>query len=381
MKGFRLDFDRSLFLALLILLGIVFMMFASSGLLYGQSRFDDSYYFFKQHLLGLGVGLLALSFFQGVDYRVWKRFVVPIFFLAIGLLILVFIPGFGTTVYGAARWISLGPVSFQPSEVMKLSIILYLAAWLSTKGQGRAEDFYEGLVPFLLILSVVGFLIIKQPDTGTLGLIFIIAMSIFFASGARLAHIGGLVAGGLLFLVIMIKLAPYRMQRLLVFLNPEHDPGGAGYQITQALIAVGSGGLWGIGLGQSRQKFNYLPEPVTDSIFAVLGEEFGLIGATVVVALFVFIAWRGFEIARNAHDEFGRLVATGITTWIVGQAFINIGAISGLIPLTGITLPFISYGGTSLAVLLGSFGILLNISRTTVSSGSTATTATRKRIA
>lgn len=381
MKGFRLDFDRSLFLALLILLGIGLLMIASAGVLYGQSRFDDSYYFFKQQLLGLGVGLLALSFFQGVDYRVWKRFVVPIFFLAIGLLILVFIPGFGTTVYGAARWISLGPVSFQPSEVMKLSIILYLAAWLSTKGQGKAEDFYEGLVPFLLILSVVGFLIIKQPDTGTLGLIFIIAMSIFFASGARLAHIGGLVAGGLLFLVIMIKLAPYRMQRLLVFLNPEHDPGGAGYQITQALIAVGSGGLWGIGLGQSRQKFNYLPEPVTDSIFAVLGEEFGLIGATVVVALFVFIAWRGFEIARNAHDEFGRLVATGITTWIVGQAFINIGAISGLIPLTGITLPFISYGGTSLAVLLGSFGILLNISRTTVSSGSTATTATRKRIA
>ena len=368
MKTLRFDFDRSLFLALLLLLGIGLLMIASAGVLYGQSRFDDSYYFFKQQLLGLGVGLLALAFFQSVDYRVWKRFVVPVFILAVGLLILVFIPGFGTTVYGAARWVSLGPISFQPSEVMKLSIILYLAAWLSTKGkgQGKAEDFYEGLVPFLLILSFVGFLIIKQPDTGTLGLIFIIAMSIFFASGAKLSHIGGLIAAGFVFLLILIKLAPYRMQRLLVFLNPEHDPTGSGYQITQALLAIGSGGLFGIGLGQSRQKFNYLPEPVTDSIFAVLGEEFGLLGAGLVLALFVFIAWKGFQIARNAQDEFGRLLATGITTWIVGQAFINIGAISGLIPLTGVPLPFISYGGTSLAVLLGSFGILLNISKSAI---------------
>jgi cell division protein FtsW len=341
-------------------------MIASAGVLYGESRFGDSYYFFKQQLLGLGVGFLALFFFQSVDYRAWKRFVVPVFFIAIALLILVFIPGFGTTVYGAARWVAIGPISFQPSEVMKLAIILYLSAWLSTKGQGKAGDFYEGLVPFLLILSFVGFLIIKQPDTGTLGLIFIIAMSIFFASGAKLAHIGGLAVSAFLFLLILIKLAPYRMQRLLVFLNPEHDPSGAGYQITQALIAVGSGGLFGIGLGQSRQKFNYLPEPVTDSIYAVLSEEFGLMGAGLVLCLFTFIAWRGFLIARGAQDEFGRLLAVGITTWIVGQAFINIGAISGLIPLTGIPLPFISYGGTSLAVLLGSFGILLNISKTAV---------------
>lgn len=191
-------------------------------------------------------------------------------------------------------------------------------------------------------------------------------MSIFFASGAKLSHIGGLIAAGFVFLLILIKLAPYRMQRLLVFLNPEHDPTGSGYQITQALLAIGSGGLFGIGLGQSRQKFNYLPEPVTDSIFAVLGEEFGLLGAGLVLALFVFIAWKGFQIARNAQDEFGRLLATGITTWIVGQAFINIGAISGLIPLTGVPLPFISYGGTSLAVLLGSFGILLNISKSAI---------------
>jgi cell division protein FtsW len=363
---FRFEFDKALFFVLVALLCIGLLMIASAGVLYGESRFGDSYYFFKQQLLGLGVGFLALFVFQSIDYRVWRRFVVPIFFIAVGLLILVFIPGFGTTVYGAARWVTIGPISFQPSEVMKLAIILYLAAWLSGSGkaQGKASDFYEGLVPFLLILSVVSFLIIKQPDTGTLGLIFIIAMSIFFASGAKLSHIASLIGASLVFLLILIKMAPYRMQRLLVFLNPEHDPSGSGYQITQALLAIGSGGIFGIGLGQSRQKFNYLPEPVTDSIYAVLGEEFGLMGAGIVVALFMFIAWRGFQIARGAQDEFGRLLAVGITTWIVGQAFINIGAISGLIPLTGITLPFISYGGTSLAVLLGSFGILLNISKT-----------------
>lgn len=368
MKAPRFEFDRGLFFALLALLGIGLLMIASAGVLYGQSRFDDSYYFFKQQLLGFGIGLAALFFFQSIDYRVWKRFVVPLFIIAVGLLILVFIPGFGTTVYGATRWISLGPISFQPSEVMKLSIILYLAAWLSTKGQKKAGDFYEGLVPFLLILSVVGFLIIKQPDTGTLGLIFVIALSVYFASGAKLSHIGGILAGGFIALLILIKMAPYRMQRLLVFLNPEHDPSGSGYQITQALLAVGSGGLYGIGLGQSRQKFNYLPEPVTDSIYAVLGEEFGFLGAGLVLLLFLYIAWRGFLIARNAQDEFGRLLAVGITTWIVGQAFINMGAITGLIPLTGITLPFISYGGTSLVVLLAAYGILLNISKTALSS-------------
>ncbi|MFZ2299954.1 MAG: putative peptidoglycan glycosyltransferase FtsW, partial [Candidatus Moraniibacteriota bacterium] len=265
--------------------------------------------------------------------------------------------------YGAARWVEIGPVSFQPSEVMKLSIILYLAAWLSSKGKTKAADFFEGFVPFLAILSIVGFLIIKQPDTGTLGLIFLISLSIFFASGANLLHMASLFFGGLAFLAILIKIAPYRLQRFLVFVNPEYDPQGSGYHVTQALLAIGAGGVFGAGLGQSRQKFNYLPEPVTDSIFAILGEEFGLIGTVIVVMLFLFVAWRGLRIARLAPDEFGRLVAVGIVSWIVFQAFINMGAISGLIPLTGIPLPFISYGGTSLAVLLASVGILLNISK------------------
>lgn len=363
MKGPERHFDRTLFFTLLTLLGIGLIMIASAGVVYGRVRFGDDYYFLKQQLLGLGVGLLFLYILQKIDYHVWQRFVVPIFIVAIILLVLVFIPGFGTTVYGAARWVELGPLSFQPSEVMKFAIILYLSAWLSSKGRAKTSDFFEGLVPFLALLSVVGFLIIKQPDTGTLGLIFLISLAIFFASGASIAHILSLFAGGLFALFILIKIAPYRMQRFLVFMNPEHDPMGFGYQMTQALLAIGSGGIFGAGLGQSRQKFNYLPEPVTDSIFAVLGEELGLVGAMVVVGLFLFLAWRGVRIALRAPDEFGRLLAVGIVSWIVFQAFINIAAITGLIPLTGIPLPFISYGGTSLAVLLAAVGILLNISK------------------
>jgi cell division protein FtsW len=355
--------DRWLKLSVFALIGIGLLMIASAGVSYGNIRFNDPYYFFKEQLLGLGVGLVFLFIAERIPYTVWRKFVVPLFLLALVLLILVFIPGFGTSVYGAARWVDLGPFSFQPSEIMKIAIIFYLAAWLSRRGAQTAEDFYEGFVPFLVVLSLVGFLIIKQPDTGTLGLIFCIALSIFFASGANLRHIVGLIGLALASLFILIKIAPYRMQRFLVFLNPEHDPLGAGYQMNQALLAIGTGGWFGVGLGYSRQKFNYLPEPVTDSIYAVLAEETGLVGASIVVLLFLFFLWRGMRVAMGAPDAFGRLLAVGITAWVVCQAFINVAAITGLIPLTGIPLPFISFGGTSLAVLMAAVGVLLNISR------------------
>ncbi len=355
--------DRWLKLSVFALIGIGLIMIASAGVSYGNVRFGDPYYFFKEQLLGLGVGTVLLLLAERIPYPLWRRFVVPLFVLALLLLVLVFIPGFGTTVYGAARWVDLGPFSFQPSEIMKIAIIFYLAAWLSRRGSNTAHDFYEGFVPFLTVLSLVSFLIIKQPDTGTLGLIFCISLSIFFASGANLKHIFGLIALGLAALIVLIKIAPYRMQRFLVFLNPEHDPLGAGYQMTQALLAIGTGGLFGVGLGYSRQKFNYLPEPVTDSIFAVLAEETGLFGGAVVVTLFLFFLWRGIRVAQRAPDKFGELLAIGIVAWVVCQAFINIAAITGLVPLTGIPLPFISFGGTSLAVLMAAVGVLLNISR------------------
>lgn len=356
--------DRPLLLAIFALLGIGLLTIASAGVAYGKVRFGDEYFFFKQQLVGFSVGSVLLFIASRIDYHVIRKFVVPIFFGAIACMILVFIPGIGTTVYGAARWIAIGPISFQPSEVMKLAIILYLSAWLSGKRQSTYNaDFFEGYIPFIAILSLVGFLLIKQPDTGTLGLIFCIALTIFFVSGANLSHIAFTILGGIGMLALLIRLAPYRMERFTVFLNPEHDPLGSGYQLKQALMALGSGGWFGVGLGQGRQKFNYLPEPVTDSIFAVVGEEVGFIGAVIIISLFLFVAWRGMRIAKAAPDMFGQLVAVGIVSWIFIQAMINIMAISGMIPLTGIPLPFISYGGTSLAVLMVAIGILLNVAK------------------
>ncbi len=355
--------DRPLFLAVLFLLGIGLLMVASAGVSYGNVRFGDEYYFLKRQLLGFSVGMFFLWLFQKIPYAFWRKVSVPLFFSSILLLILVLIPGVGAEAYGASRWIDIGPISFQPSELMKLALLVYFAAWLSGKNAARKTDFYEGVVPFAVVLSLVGFLVLKQPDMGTLGVLFVIAFSIFFASGARISHIGILLGSGFFGLLVLVWLAPYRLKRLLVFLDPDHDPSGAGYQIKQALIAIGSGGIFGLGLGHSRQKFSYLPEPMTDSIFAVLGEELGLLGCVVVIGLLLFLAYRGFHIARRAPDEFGRYLAVGIVAWIAFQAFMNVFAITGLMPLTGVPFPFLSYGGTSLSVLLGAVGILLNVSK------------------
>jgi cell division protein FtsW len=356
--------DSKLLFTVFALLAIGLVAIASAGVFYAETRFNDDYFFFKRQLLyGILPGIAALYFFQKADYHRWQKYVVPFFLLNIILLILVFIPGIGAKIYGASRWVQIGPLQFQPSEMTKLVVILYLAAWFTGKGKEKVSDLFEGLVPFMAIFGVIAFLVMKQPDTGTLGIIFLISMTIFFAAGARVAHLGMLFAGGIAALTVLIKLAPYRLQRFLVFLNPDIDPQGVGYHVNQALLAIGSGGLWGLGLGHSRQKFNYLPEPVTDSIFAIFSEEWGFIGAVVVVLLFLFLAWRGFKIAKYAADDFGRLTAIGIVMWITAQAFVNIAAISGLIPLTGIPLPFISYGGTSLVFLMAGVGILLNISR------------------
>jgi len=272
------------------------------------------------------------------------------------------VPGLGLKFQGASRWIQLGPFSFQPSEMLKLTMILYLAAWLEGKKELKT-DLFEGFIPFLAIIGVISFLVMKQPDMGTLGIIVLVAMCVYFLSGAKTSHIAMMIAGGAAAFLALVKFESYRMSRLLVFLHPELDPRGVGYQINQALLAIGSGGIFGLGLGHSRQKFNYLPEPVGDSIFAIVCEEIGLIGAAVLIFLFFVFAMRGFKIAKKAPDMFGRLVAVGITSWIIFQTLINISAISGLIPLTGVTLPFVSYGGTSLIFSMIGVGILLNISK------------------
>ena len=353
-----------------ILMGVIFMllvfglvMISSAGIVLSQTKFGDEYYFFK-HQLAYGVvpGLLILFVTQKINYKFWKKLAVPFFFFALLLLVLVLIPGLGMRFQGASRWLSLGPISFQPSEAMKLAIILYLALWIESRGR-RLKDFFEGFLPFAIIVGVIGFLIMKQPDMGTLGSIIMIAMVMFFASGAPLSFIALMAGGGAAMAVLLVKLEPYRMDRLTTFLDPGADPQGIGYQINQALLAIGSGGIFGLGLGHSRQKYNYLPEPIGDSVFAIVAEELGMVGAVFLLTLFVLFALRGYKIAQNAPDEFGRLVAIGITSWIIFQSIINIMAIVGLIPLTGIPLPFISYGSTSLVFVLAGVGILLNISK------------------
>jgi cell division protein FtsW len=355
--------DTKLFFVVLSLIVFGLVMISSAGIAYSQTRFGDSYYFLKHQLFyGVIPGLIILYFIQKIHYTFWKKISVMMFLASVVFLILVFVPGFGTKIYGASRWLKLGPFSFQPSEMLKLSIIIYLSAWLSGRKE-KIQDFFEGLVPFLIVIALVSFLLIKQPDMGTLGAIIFIAMPVFFVSGAKMSHMFLIAAGGISSFFVLIKVEAYRMGRLLVFLHPEVDPRGIGYQINQALLAIGSGGIFGRGLGKSLQKFNYLPEPVGDSIFAIIGEELGLIGACLLVFLFVFLAVRGLRIAKNAPDQFSQLVAVGIVSWIIFQAFINISAISGLIPLTGIPLPFISYGGTSIIFLLAGVGILLNIAK------------------
>tara|TARA_Y100000294_G_scaffold160625_1_gene164410 strand:- start:283 stop:1116 length:834 start_codon:yes stop_codon:yes gene_type:complete len=272
-------------------------------------------------------------------------------------------PGVGASGQGAQRWIDLGVFGFQPSELVKLTLILYMAAWLSERGRREIQDTYTGLIPFVAVLGVIGFLILRQPDLGTLIIIAMIAFVMYFVGGASIKHMLVLVVAGAVAVVTAIASAPYRLSRLIAFLNPAADPQGAGYHINQALLAVGSGGILGLGLGHSRQKFFYLPEVTGDSLFAIIAEELGFVFSVLVIVLFVMFFWKSFQVAKRSTDMFGKLAAIGIGTWIVLQAFVNIGAMLGVLPLTGLTLPLMSYGSSSLIVTLVSIGILLNISK------------------
>ncbi|MGE5298141.1 MAG: FtsW/RodA/SpoVE family cell cycle protein, partial [Acidobacteriaceae bacterium] len=257
---------------------------------------------------------------------------------------------------------NFGPFLFQPAEFMKLAIIFYLASWYD-KRQQHLHDLYYGFLPILTIVLLVSGLIILQPDFGTMSVLVAIAASMFFIAGTKLKYLFSLAGISGLVMYILVKAEPYRLSRITTFFDPGHDAKGISYQINQALIGIGSGGLWGLGFGQSRQKYNYLPEPIGDSIFAIMSEELGFIRVSIVLILFLFLAIRGFRVAMKAPETFGKMVAAGITSWLVFQALINIGGIIALIPLTGIPLPFISYGSTAMVINLAAVGILLNISR------------------
>lgn len=348
--------DKSIIACILLLTLFGIIMVYDSSVSIAIRDFDDQYHFAREQLRWLSIGLVVMFIFSYIDYHWWYKAALPLLIASLILLVAVFIPGFGVSALGAHRWLNFGFFIMQPAEFTKLSLVIYLSAWLSTKEKGR-------LLAFIFLLSMVFGLIILEPDLGTSIIIVCISMFIYFISGARLLHFALLVPAGVLGAVVLAITSPYRFRRVLTFLNPEGDPLGASYHIRQVLLGLGSGGLLGLGIGQSRQKFEYLPEANTDSIFAIIGEETGFVGSTILITLYVFLVWRCFLVARFAPDTFGKLLASGIASWIGIQTIINLSAMVSLIPLTGVPLPFISYGGSSMVILLSSIGILLNISR------------------
>ncbi len=357
--------DYWLFLAVFVLAIIGVVMISSASAVVSYKLYHNEYSYMIRQLTALGIGILGLILTTIIDYRFWQKTATTLLLITLGLLIAVFVPFIGLHYGGAHRWIDLRFTTIQPSEIIKLTFLVYLAAWLTKKGEG-VKSFASGFLPFIAILGLVVFLIMAQPDMGTMSVIAVVATAIFFVSGAKWSHIALFLSGASALFIIFVFSASYRSQRLMVFLNPNRWQEGAAYHINQALVAIGSGGLLGLGFGQSRQKYLYLPMPQTDSIFAVMSEELGFLRVVLIILLYLFIAWRGYRIAARAPDMFARLVATGITTWIAWQALVNIGAMVGLLPLTGVPLPFISFGGSSLVMTLIGVGILLNISRQAV---------------
>lgn len=355
--------DKILFYIALILVVFGFLALSSASL--GLTINNSNNFFstpLRQLILGVGVGGSLFLIFNHLPYQFWRKISLFLFLIGIGLMLMVSFSSFGTAFHGAKRWLIFGPLSFQPAEFLKFSFLVYLSSWLySHKKDVPSVKF--GFGPFLLMTAAVGFLLMLQRDLSTLLVISLGAGFLFFLAGGQIKQLGIMFLLGISIFFILIIFEPYRFSRVLVFLNPQYDAQGAGYQINQALIAVGSGGLFGRGFGMSAQKFNYLPEPTSDSIFAAIGEEFGFLGTSILILFFLFFLWRGLSILNHLRDPFGRFLGSGIVILIVSQSFINISGILGLIPLVGLPLPFVSQGGSALAMNLAEIGILLNITR------------------
>jgi cell division protein FtsW len=348
--------DRWLLVATVILATVGILMVYDSSVAIALRDFGDPYYFVREQVKWLVLGFLGFAIFSRFPYSIFRQFAVPIIVGTLVLLLAVFIPGFGIHALGARRWLNFGLFVVQPAELAKLAMVIYLSAWFSTKEKGR-------LGAFLLLTGMVVGLVLLEPDMGTATTILLTALSLYFLSGAPIGHFLTIIPLLLVGLGGLAIAQPYRLRRVTTFLNPDLDPLGSSYQIRQILLALGSGGLFGVGLGKSRQKYEYLPEANTDSIFAILGEETGFIGATIVILLFLFLVWRCFKIARRIQDPFGKLLALGVGSWIGIQSFVNIGSMVAIMPLTGVPLPLISYGGSNLVITLGALGMVYNISK------------------
>jgi cell division protein FtsW len=339
--------------------GVVMVYSASSVM--ATKKFHDGFYFLKRQgiyaLIGFGVMAVAMR----IDYNFWKKAAVPILLVCLVLLVLVLIPGIGGSAGGSSRWIRLPGFSFQPSEMAKLAFIMYMAFSLDKK-QDKVRFFSTGFVPYMVVLAVMLMLLLKQPDLGSSLTLGIVAMVMLFAAGTRLSYIISMVLLALPFLYYAIMHVDYRRRRIMAFLNPWEDPTNSGFQIIQSWIAVGTGGVFGQGLGEGKQKLFYLPEAHTDFIFSVVGEELGFIGVMVIVSMFFLLIHRGIRVALYAEDNFGRSLAFGISILLGLEAFVNVAVVTGIFPTKGLALPFISYGGSSLIITLFAVGILLNIS-------------------
>ena len=346
---------------ILVVLGLITVYSASFAL--GDLEYGNAYYFVARQALWTVIGVGLLVVLMRMDYR-RLRSLSPLIMLAALLgLAAVLVPGIGVDRYGASRWIALGPLPpVQPSEFAKLALIIYVSAWLSGK-QRNVRSFAAGFVPFVLMVGLVAGLVMAEPDMGTTIIIVLTTITLFFMAGGALTHLFALLSIGGVAASFLVLSGGYRMDRLFAFISPEADPSGRGFHILQLLIALGSGGVTGLGIGASRQKFFYVPSAHTDGVFAIIGEEMGFIGAVFVILLFAFLVYRGIRVMVNAPDNFGALLAIGVTSWIGYQAIINIGGITRSIPMTGVPLPFLSFGGSALAATLAGIGILLSVSR------------------
>lgn len=349
--------DKQLFILIigLVIFGII--MVYNSSVVTAFQQFGDKYHFAKLQAIWATIGIITMLITAKIPYQWWKIYSSTIYYGTVGLLILVIIPGISNQIYGARRWISIGNLTLQPAEIAKFSLVIYLADVLSTKNK------LKNLNKILIRIAILLGLTIIEPDLGTTLVLAGTAVGIYWVSNGPLKHFIAIISGGVAAIAGLIMTSPYRAARLKTFLDPTQDPLGRSYHIRQVLLALGSGGWFGLGLGQSRQKYAYLPEVSTDSIFAVIGEEVGFIGASIVIIIFLALISKGLKIASQAPDKFSQLLASGMIIWIGLQAIINFSAMVALVPLTGIPLPFISYGGSSLVIALASTGIILNISQ------------------
>lgn len=346
--------NRKLLILVLLLTGLGLVALADSSAPQALKGFGDNYYFLKQQAVWAVVGIVALAIVSQIHYSFWEKVATPLFLLSIFLLILVLIPGLGIRALGARRWLVLGPIQIQPSELIKLSLAVYFAKLINKE---------KDLVAYLVPLAIVSLLMMLQPDLGTTIIVVAIGLSQIFISGVNLLYFGGILMVGGVASLMLIVFSDYRRDRLMTFLQVTGDPLGKSYHIRQVLLALGLGGFFGVGLGQSRQKFLFLPEAATDSIFAIVAEEVGFFGATLLIITYAIFVLTAIRVALHAPDRFSKALAVGLTVWIGGQAILNMGSMVALVPLTGIPLPFFSYGGSSLTMILLATGILLNISK------------------